>query len=362
MHILHILPHLASGGAERQMFYLSQELIQFGHRVDIAYLYEGNKGLNPTFIENANYYQINCNSNYDISILLQLIRLIKFQKPDIVQTWIRQMDIIGGLAAIFTKTSWVLREPNSSKAYPVNWKHLLRLVLARFVKIIVANSKEGLMYWKHFYPHKKKVIISNGVPFQLIENHTADIKENFTFQINNFILYAGRIEKQKKIDVLIRAMYNLNQTQPLNLIICGEGNQKRMLEKLITELNLEQNVFLTGAVSPERVFFFMKRAKAFVLLSEYEGFPNVLLEAMVCRCPLIVSDIPAHRFFLNENNALWVDQLIPESVAEKIYDIITNHVEATNRAIIARNRIEKWSVQNMARKYEKLYQWIIQNN
>jgi len=362
VHILHILPHLASGGAERQMFYLTQELIQLGHRVDIAYLYEGKKGLNPTFIENANYFQMNCNSNYDFSILFQLIRLIKSQKPDIVHTWIRQMDIIGGIAAIYTKKNWLLREPNSLKAYPANWKHKLRKIVARFARVIVANSKDGLIYWRKFYPRKNMRVIPNGVPFQLIDNLLENIIDNHLSQIDNFILYAGRIEKQKKIDILIRAISILNQTKQLNLVICGDGNQKRQLEKLIIDLNLETNVFMMGAVSPERVWSYMKHAKAFVLLSEYEGLPNVLLEAMVCQCPLIVSNIPAHRAFLSSHHTLWVDQITPEFVAEKIFKLVNNLTEAKNRAKIARQLIEKWSVHNMARQYEKVYQWIIQNN
>jgi len=362
MHILHILPHLAGGGAERQMFYLSQELIQLGHHVDIAYLYEGKKELNPPFIENANYFHINCNSNYDISILLQLIRLIKSQKPDLVHTWIRQMDIIGGLAAILTQKKWLLREPSSSKAYTGNWKHFLRLWLARFARLIVANSHNGLMYWKKNYPHKNMCIIPNGVPFQSIDILPDHIIDNNQFKMNNFILYAGRIEKLKRIDMIIRAISILNQKQHINLVICGDGNQKKDLQALIKKLELETNVFITGPVSPEHVWYLMKRAKAFVLLSEYEGFPNVLLEAIVCQCPLIVSNIPEHKIILNENNALWVDQMTPEYVAERIFDIVTNPEDAKNRAIIARQQIEKWSVQSMARKYEKVYQWMIQNN
>jgi glycosyltransferase involved in cell wall biosynthesis len=362
MHILHILPHLANGGAERQMFYLTQELIHLGHKVDIAYLYEGKKDLYPKFVENANYYQIKCKGNYDPLILLQLIRLIKSRKPDIVQTWIRQMDILGGLAAIFTQTNWLIREPSSSKAYPPNWKHLLRIRMAKLSRMIVANSKEGLNYWKPFYPHKKMRFVPNGVPLQSIEGFSINANNTHVFQIKNFVLYAGRIEKLKNIDVLIRAIYKLNQKQELNLIICGDGSQKQLLEKLIYDLNLNNNVFMTGAVSPENVWFFMKRAKAFVLLSAYEGCPNVLLEAMVCQCPLIVSDIPAHRAFLNENNSLWVNQITPEFVADKILDLVTKQNDANNRAKIARQLVEKWSLQKMARKYEQLYQWIIQNN
>jgi glycosyltransferase involved in cell wall biosynthesis len=362
MHILHILPHLAGGGAERQMFYLSQELVQLGHHVDIAYLYEGKKELSPQFIENANYFQIKANSNYDYSILLQLIRLIKSRKPDIVHTWIRQMDIIGGLAAIYTKTKWLLREPNSSKAYPTNWKHLLRLCLARFARIIVANSQNGLMYWKNSYPRKNLCVIPNGVPFQSINSPSANMIDHNKTNIDNFILYAGRLEKQKKIDILIRAISLLNKKQHINLVICGDGNQKKTLETLIKDLGLETKILMTGPVSPEHVWYLMKGAKAFVLLSEYEGFPNVLLEAIVCQCPLIVSNIPAHKSILNENNTLWADPITPECVAKRIFDVLTNQADAKKRTINARQRIEKWSVQNMAKKYEKIYQWMIQNN
>jgi len=359
MHILHILPHLSSGGAERQMLYLSQELLRNAHVVDIAYLYEGEKGLQPTFIADANYFKIKCRNNYDPAILLQLILLINKRKPDIIHTWIRQMDILGGLAAVCLQKPWLLREPNSKKAYPANWKHRLRIKIAHFAKAIVANSEDGLMYWQSFYPQKKLSIIPNGIPIQVIENHSANVHEWDSLLSSNYIMYAGRIEKQKNIDTLIRAIYRLNQTRNLKLIVCGHGKQKPFLAQLVRELNLDNKVFLIGAVSPENVWSFMKQAKAFVLLSEYEGLPNVVLEAMVCQCPLIVSDIPAHRAFLDEQQALWVNKIAPENAADQILEIINKPEDAKNRAKKAREAIEKWSVQNMAREYEKVYQWII---
>ena len=57
-------------------------------------------------------------SPYDPKIFIQLIRWLKEINPDVVQTWVLPMDVLGGLAALMLGKPWVLREPNSALAYP----------------------------------------------------------------------------------------------------------------------------------------------------------------------------------------------------------------------------------------------------
>ena len=119
MRILHLLPNLSGGGAERQFSYLAPELARMGHDVHLAYSKEGpDKPELPGVV----LHQLKLRSNYDPYLLLQLVRLIRRIKPDIIHTWILQMDILGGIAARLNRIPWIFREPNSALAYSMTWK------------------------------------------------------------------------------------------------------------------------------------------------------------------------------------------------------------------------------------------------
>ena len=124
MRILHLLPHLSGGGAERQLSYLAPELVRSGHDVHIAYYHEGCQKPNLPGIV---LHKINKISNYDPFIVWKLCQLIRRIKPDILQSWIMQIDILGGIAARICGVPWVFREASSAKAYSNKWKHRLRV-------------------------------------------------------------------------------------------------------------------------------------------------------------------------------------------------------------------------------------------
>src|SRR5690606_20880375 len=96
---------------------------------------------------------------------------------------------------------------------------------------------------------------------------------------NNFIVTAGRLIHEKGYDILINAFAELKEKYPdLKLIILGYGDLKQELIYLATSLNIEQDVIFWGFV--ENVYPFFKKAKACVISSRVEGFPNVLLQMM----------------------------------------------------------------------------------
>jgi glycosyltransferase involved in cell wall biosynthesis len=100
----------------------------------------------------------------------------------------------------------------------------------------------------------------------------------------------------------------------------------------------------------------MKRADTLVSTSLFEGSPNVVLEAMACACPLVVSDIPAHRELLDEETAILVDPHNPRSVADGILQALSDRSAAARRAAAAQMRVQRYSLASVARQYRDLYQ------
>lgn len=106
------------------------------------------------------------------------------------------------------------------------------------------------------------------------------------------IVAMGRLVRQKGFDILIEAFGRCVVKQAgWSLIILGEGEERRNLEALATELDITDVVRLAGLVPDPALI--LRQADMFVLSSRYEGFPNALLEAMACGLPVIATDCPS---------------------------------------------------------------------
>src|SRR6185436_12110902 len=86
--------------------------------------------------------------NHDPRLLVRLVRLLRRARPDVVQTWLTQMDVLGGLAARLVGRPWILSERASALAYPPGLKIRLRERIGRTADAIVSNSAGGDRYWE----------------------------------------------------------------------------------------------------------------------------------------------------------------------------------------------------------------------
>jgi len=107
------------------------------------------------------------------------------------------------------------------------------------------------------------------------------------------------------------------------------------------------------------VWSWMKRANVFVSIGLFEGRPNSVLEAMACGCPLVVSDVPAHREFLTGDMARLVDPCDRHEVADALIDVLTNRDAALGRAANARRAVEQWAIAPIAREYDRVYRTVL---
>src|SRR5574341_240497 len=146
MYILHCIPSMLNGGAQRQLTYLAAEQVRQEGSVHVALLHDG-PNLDRLKASGAQIHRLSGWNNYDPRLLWQLIRLIRQIKPDVVQTWINQMDVLGGTAARLTRVPWVLSERSSARNYPPNLRNRLRAAWGRGAQAVVSNSVGGDAYW-----------------------------------------------------------------------------------------------------------------------------------------------------------------------------------------------------------------------
>ena len=137
------------------------------------------------------------------------------------------------------------------------------------------------------------------------------------------VLGVGRLHIQKDFPTLIKAFAMVRQKRPVKLVILGDGEERPRLEALVKKLGLENDVWMPGFV--DNPFTFMAKVSVFVLSSAWEGFGNVLVEALACGCPVVSTDCPSGPSEILEGGK-W-GKLVPVGDHEKLAEAILETIE-----------------------------------
>ena len=161
------------------------------------------------------------------------------------------------------------------------------------------------------------------------------------------------MDRGKNVGNLILALAKIANEVPFIALICGDGPRRQYLERLAREAGIAHRVVFTGYVS--NLWTLMKSADAFASLSRFEGCPNVVMEAMACGCPLVLSDIPAHREILNNGAAWFVNPDDPAEAAKALKIELSDGATARNRVRTPPAHAAEWRVEQIALLYERVY-------
>ncbi len=352
MKILYCIPTLGNGGAERQLSYLAGELQRTGHEIHIASS-RGGPNLDRLMSDGVHCHHVGGVSNRDPMIFLRLMRLMRRLRPDVVQTILAPMDIMGGAAALITRTPWILKESSSARLYADGLRQKFRSALGRRADRIVSNSAGGDAYWQSVRG-APRCVIRNAIPFAEIDRAASGFKSGVARgNEEKVVLFAGRLDSGKNVRTLILSLAEIAHEVPFIALVCGDGPRRQSLERLARKLGIAHRVVFTGYVS--NVWTLMKGADAFVSLSRFEGCPNVVIEAMACGCPLVLSDIPAHREILDGKAASFVDPDDPAEAAKAIKAVLNDGTAARVRARTALANAAEWRVEQIAQLYKRVY-------
>jgi len=229
--------------------------------------------------------------------LIRIFRLriaIKLSKPDVVISFVEITNILTLLATYGSAFKVVVSERIDPEYYEIGrlWR-VLRRATYPCSSIIVVQSQQVKLWIARYITNTKIAVIPNPINHEPIDKNPVSLAEYIgPNEIKNTIIAMGRLSFQKGFDMLIRAFAKIASCSPgWRLIIFGEGEDRDALESLVREFNLFGRVFLPGRVNNSRQI--LAQADLFVLSSRYEGFPNVLLEAMACGLPVVSFDCPS---------------------------------------------------------------------
>ena len=168
------------------------------------------------------------------------------------------------------------------------------------------------------------------------------------------ILAAGRLHVSKDFPTLLRAFSLVRKEIPSRLVILGEGEKRKELEDLAQELGIRKDHDLPGFV--ENPYKYMKHATVFVLSSQWEGFGNVLVEAMACGCPVISTDCPSGpREILRDGEyGVLVPPKDSEKLAQGILRVLENQDLRRELSEKGKKRALDFTVDRAVEEYVKL--------
>lgn len=154
------------------------------------------------------------------------------------------------------------------------------------------------------------------------------------------IVYVGRLIEAKGLRELVASVTILRQTHPgVRTIVIGEGPYLATLKALIDEAGLREHITLTGGQLPDQVAQYINAADLLTLPSWSEGYPNVLVEALACGCPVVATHVGGIPEIVTPSNGLLVPPKDVPALAEALSRCLKM---AWDRPAISRNMSRTW--------------------
>ena len=169
------------------------------------------------------------------------------------------------------------------------------------------------------------------------------------------MLSVGRLAPQKRHDIAIAALAELRSRDcPAHLEILGTGDEERALREHAARLGVGAHVTFAGFAGDPSPHY--RAADVFVLVSDFEGFGNVLVEALAHGLPVVATNAPFGPGFILDGleGARLVAPGDPEAVADAVSDVVHEHRAQPSLAAAARERAMRFSVTRTAEHFERI--------
>lgn len=370
MHIALFLSGLAGGGAQRRMLLLAGGFIDRGHRVDLVvprnhgpYRSQVPEGVHlvvldspwsrlPVIRQRRGLWV--ASSTWAFARYLQRIR------PDVVLSTSNPANLaaLWGRRRAGTGTPIVISvnvNPRAATgARQPAWGGLLRMLIRRYypdadmliaISAGVADDLADITGLRR----EQLTVIENPVPAGYIRSMAQQRPEHPWFEPGQppVVLGVGKLKRQKDFATLVRAFARVRGQQPLHLVILGEGEERVALEHLARRLDIAADVCFPGFM--DNPYAWMAHSAVFVLSSAWEGFSNVLGEALACGCPVVSTDCPSGPAEILQNGLY--GSLIPVGDHVAMADAITALLQSPTDRGRQQERANEFSVERAVHRY-----------
>ncbi len=374
--LVHLITGLGSGGAETMLVKLLRGMDKSRFtNVVVSLTDEGVRGeeLKQAGIE-VHCIGMKPSTPNPLSIL-KLIRLLRKEKPDLLQTWLYHSDLLGliaGKAAGVPAIAWNIR---CSKVELDEYSPSLKLVLKMLAKLsgsptaVLVNSQAGKKVHEEFgYRPKSWNVLANGFDTSLFKPDTSassSLKKELGVPSDcSLIGMVARFDPMKDHTTFLEAAEKLLKMKSnVHFVLVGRGvsRENPKLSSLIDHLNLHQNVHLLGERKDiPRLLAGLDIAS---LISLGEGFPNVVGESMACSIPSVSSDVGDTAWIVGDTGKV-VPPRDSYALAHAWNEILSLSADARrNLGEKARQRVMKeFNLPQVVENYQNLYTRLIESS
>lgn len=302
MLILQVLPNLAGGGAERVAINLSTSWASSGHQVEFL-LMELRGELLKTLSKNVIVHELNCERFRQSP--LPLARFLRQRQPDVtlVHMWpltsaaVLAWRLAGKPGKLFICEHTALSEHVKRDSMPLAMVQLaLRLTHRTATGVVTVSTgvAKDLAQLAGMSVQRVEVIHNPVVAAELAgpsQQPDIQILNNLWRGLfRTHLVSVGSLSARKNYQLLLQAFAHVAPELDAALVILGEGNLRAILEQQVYELGLQGRVVMPGFHADPTPWY--QAADLFVLSSDYEGLPTVLIEALACGTPVVSTDCP----------------------------------------------------------------------
>lgn len=325
INVLHLRSSNFYGGPERQIHFHAKHAALSGVNVRISSFSENKKA--PDFItkisaDNLSTKLFNVKNAYDISSIKQIRSYLKINDIDILCTHEYRSHFYGFMASRKTPVKWVAfsRGMTKENLKIMIFTYLEKYFLKRAEHIVAVSESQKQKLVKQSIDSQKITTIHNAIDTAFINSiEPVSIKHRFSLSNDSFIcISAGRFSEEKGQLYLIKAAeISIQENKKLRFILFGDGPDLINIQSYIKQNNLEKYIICPGF--EKNVLGYIKTADLLINPSLSEGLPNIVLEALASKIPVIVTNVGGHPEIVTDNkNGYLVEPKDITRLSEKI--------------------------------------------
>lgn len=353
MRITLVIWSLESGGAERVMSKLANAwvdesdvtLVTLSGNTSDHYVVHPDVRRSRLAMKTASSLVASIGSNW--TMVRTLRRSFRSLQTDVVLSFMDRTNVQVLAATRGLGVPVVVSERIDPRFHTIPHKaRLFRRLLYPRADAVVVQTESVADWCRGFVDPEKIWVIPNPVEPCEVE----DMERAST------ILAVGRLDTQKGFDVLLDGFAQVAGDFPdWSLVILGEGSEREALEEQAAGLGVADRVSLPGVVDEPREF--MSRAGVFVLSSRYEGFPNVVLEAMSCGTAVIATNCPSGpaEIITSGDDGVLIPPEDPAVLATQLGRLMSDAEERKRLGDNASQSVQRYSVDTIMRHWEAVF-------
>jgi len=278
---------------------------------------------------------------------------IREARAEVVISFLMQVNVVAILAARRAGVPVIVSERSDPTQHiePRVWR-IMRRVAYPFANVVVAQTASVASWLGRVVPRGRVVVIPNPVGIETQRTFAQGVSQ----VARPYMVAMGRLTREKGFDLLLSAYAATASSRRFDLVIIGEGPDRRALEGQVRELGLEGRVSLVGRISDPSAL--LSGASVFVLSSLYEGFPNALLEGMALGLPAVAFDCPSgvREIVRHGVDGLLVAPNQISAMAAAIDQILADDEARTRLASAAKEVNQRFSLPRIIEAWEAVIQ------